>query len=159
MTARKHLLAWLPAVLWMAVLFSASTELGASRRTSRILIPVLRWLVPDIAPATLDRAQFFVRKSGHAFGYAVLAALLWRARHLTAPAGTSRFAREASFAFVAAAAFAASDEWHQTFTLSRQGSTADVALDAAGAAGGLAMVWLARRCWNLRAKRPVPLQD
>lgn len=156
LSARKHLVAWLPVLLWMAVLFSASTELGAPRRTSRILVPLLRWLVPDIAPATLDRAQFLVRKTGHAVGYATLAALLWRARQLTRREGEQLSgAKGAAFAFVVAAAFAASDEWHQTFTASRQGSLADVALDTAGAGGGLFLIWLWQR-WRRGAQLGAP---
>lgn len=155
MSARQHLPGWLPVLLWMAVLFSASTEMGASRRTSQILIPLLRWLVPDIKPATLDHAQFFVRKTGHAAGYAILAALLWRARRLTRLEGKQvGWAKDAAFAFVVAAAFAASDEWHQTFTASRQGSLTDVALDTAGAGGGLLLIWLWRR-WR-RGEEPRP---
>lgn len=140
---RKLLFAWLPAVLWMTLLFGASTEMGAPRRTSRILVPVLRWLVPDISPAALNRAQFAMRKTGHAVGYAMLAALIWRARRLSRPEGeTPCFRRDAIFAFTLAVLYAATDEWHQTFTASRQGSLADVALDASGAAAGLALLWL-----------------
>ncbi len=148
---RKILLAWLPAVLWMTLLFSASTDLGAPHRTSRILVPVLRWLVPDISPAALDRAQFAVRKTGHAVGYAVLAALIWRAKRRTPlEGGAPSFGHDAVVAFVLAVLYAASDEWHQTFTASRQGSLADVALDACGAAVGLALVWLWGRRRQMR---------
>lgn len=131
----------------MALLFSASTELGAPRQTSRFLVPLLRWLVPDLSSTAVDRVQFAVRKTGHAVGYAVLAVLIWRAKQRTAP--TPGFRRDAAFAFALAVLYAATDEWHQTFTASRQGALADVALDAAGAAAGLALLW----CWG-RSSRP-----
>ena len=117
-------LAWLPAVLWMALLFSASTDLGAPRQTSRFLVPLLRWLVPDISPVTLDRVQFAARKTGHALAYALLAALIWRAKRRTMPGSPPAFRRDATFAFALAVLYAASDEWHQTFTVARQGSLA-----------------------------------
>lgn len=140
---RKILFAWLPVALWMTLLFGASTEMGTPRRTSRILIPLLRWLVPDISPAALNRAQLAVRKTGHAVGYAVLATLIWWARRRTRPEGEPPcFRRDATFAFALTVLYAATDEWHQTFTTSRQGSLADVALDASGAAAGLALLWL-----------------
>lgn len=146
---RPSYLAWLPVVLWMALLFGASTDLGAPRRTSRFLVPVLRWLVPEISPVALERVQFAVRKTGHALAYAVLAVLIWRAKRQTTSPSPPDFRRDATFAFALAVLYAASDEWHQTFTASRQGSLADVALDAAGAAVGLALLWL----WG-RWRRP-----
>ena len=109
----------------MALIFCASTDLGAPRQTSRILLPVLRWLIPDISATALNRAQLLVRKTGHALGYATIA-------------------------FVLTVLYAATDEWHQTFTVSRQGSVADVALDATGAVAGLALLWL----WDRRRCRP-----
>lgn len=125
----------------MALLFTASTDLGAPRRTSRILVPVLRWFVPDISLNALERAQFAVRKTGHALGYAVLAVLILRAKRHGSTSGTGDLRREAGFAFALTVLYAASDEWHQTFTTTRQGTVADVALDASGAAAGLVFVW------------------
>ena len=148
---RPSLRAWLPVVLWMALLFGASTDLGAPRQTSRFLVPLLRWLVPDISPVALDRVQFAVRKTGHALAYALLAALIWRAKRRATNHPTPDFRRDAAFAFALAVLYAASDEWHQTFTASRHGSVADVALDAAGAAAGLALLWL----WG-RRRQPAP---
>ena len=148
---RPNHLAWLPVALWMALIFGASTDLGAPRQTSRILVPLLRWLVPEISSTTLERVQFAVRKTSHAVGYAVLAVLIWRAKRRTTPHPAPGFWRDAAFAFALAVLYAATDEWHQTFTASRQGSLADVALDAAGAAAGLALLWL-RPAW---LRRPV----
>lgn len=130
-------------MLWLAVLFSASTELGSSRRTSRFLLPLLRWLAPDLPASTLQTVQFCVRKTGHAVGYALLAGLVWRARRRQHAAPANQWSRaDAAFAFGTATLFAVTDEWHQTFTATRQGAVADVALDAAGAALGLAAIWL-----------------
>lgn len=132
----------------MALLFTASTDLGGTQRTSRLIVPVLRWVVPDISPAAIDRAQFAVRKSGHAVGYSILAALIWRGVRRTPAGKQASFQRSATVAFALAVLFAASDEWHQTFTATRQGSLADVALDAGGAAAGLVILWL----WSRRQR-------
>lgn len=148
MTARKKLIAWLPLGLWMALLFGVSTEIGAPRRTSRIVAPLLRWLVPDISTAALDRSHLVVRKAGHALGYAILAALVWRARRLSRPESESvSWSRDAGFAFGLAVIFAVSDEWHQTFSPSRHGSFSDVLLDAAGAGSALLAIGL-RQKWQ-----------
>lgn len=115
-----------------------------------MLTPLLRWLAPDISASALDRVHFVMRKTGHAVAYAVLAALIWRASRRTTPVGEpATFARTATFAFALAVLYAATDEWHQTFTKARHGSLADVALDAFGAALGLFCLWL----WGRRRRR------
>lgn len=145
---RKVVQAWLPAALWMAVLFMVSTELGSSRRTSRLLVPLLRWIAPSLPQSTIDALQLGVRKTGHAVGYAILAGLLWSARRASSnPRPVAWRWSDARFAFAVATFYAATDEWHQTFTATRQGSMADVLLDAAGAALGLAALWL-WNCWR-----------
>jgi hypothetical protein len=229
----------------MLLIFGLSTNAGAPNNTSRIIGPIVRWLVPGISDEALGRVVFGVRKTSHVAEYAVLALLCWRARRhsvvgqasslppgLPAPdhesrarcpqsggaatkpergcpqpqqvatstgqwevptrstgrpaaAGDSRApappenprgARklgqialqrqagslpqpplraavrpwrwpDAAFAFVVAVAFAASDEWHQSFVPSRQGSGWDFLLDSAGAAFGLIVLWrLGRWC-------------
>ena len=150
-SVRQIHLAWLPVALWMALIFCASTDLGAPRQTSRILLPVLRWLIPDISATALNRAQLLVRKTGHALGYAVLAVLISRARRrIRQNSEPPCLRRDATIALVLTVLYAATDEWHQTFTASRQGSVADVALDATGAVAGLALLWL----WDRRRCRP-----
>ena len=60
--------------------------------------------------------------------YALLAALLLRALEREVPA------------FLAALAYAASDELHQHFVRGRHGAPVDVAIDAVGIVAGL-LVW------------------
>ena len=129
---------WLPVLLWCALIFGLSTDAGSSRRTSRIIGPILRWLNPDISDEAIRRVQYGFRKTAHMAGYAVLALLVWRARRK--PARDDRRPwnwREAGLAFAFAAAFAMSDEFHQALVPSRQGRVSDVFLDALGAALGL----------------------
>ncbi len=148
MFGRRFLSFWLPVLLWMSVMFSASTDLGAPKNSSRILRPVLRWLIPDISDNSLDGIQFIVRKCCHAFEYAVLALLLWRAkRNFSSKPGERRgwTLCDARFALCIAAVFAASDEFHQHFVSTRQASIWDVALDTFGAAAGLFLLWLIGR--------------
>jgi VanZ family protein len=76
-----------------------------------------------------------LRKIAHAAEYAVLGALLLRA--------TGR----AGLAFALGAAYAISDEVHQSFVPGRLGSPLDVAIDAAGVAVGI-VLWQ-----SLRARR------
>jgi VanZ family protein len=135
---RRFLRYWLPVVLWMSLIFGMSTNAGAPNNTSRIIGPIVRWLVPGISDEALGRVVFTVRKTSHVAEYAVLALLCWRARRkpMRGDARPWNWA-EAAFAFAFAVAFAASDEWHQSFVPSRQASAWDVLLDAGGAALGL----------------------
>ena len=136
---------WLPVLLWCAVIFGFSSDAGSSRHTSRIIGPVLRWLIPDISDDTVDRVVLGVRKAAHMTEYAALALLVWRARRKPVR-GDGRPWRwvEAAFGFGFAVLFAASDEIHQAFVPSREGRVVDVLIDTAGALLGL----LAIRAWG-----------
>jgi VanZ family protein len=72
-----------------------------------------------------------LRKIGHFTEYAVLAALLRRG--LRGTFNTAGKTILALSAFVVAAAFAASDEFHQSFVSTRTASLHDVMIDCIGA--------------------------
>src|SRR2546427_9584539 len=133
---------WLPPVLWMAVTAWLSTDIASGEHTSQLLLPALRWLLPWATPGQLHTVHRLLRKGAHLTEYAILAALWYRAftreRNLSA--------RAASWtAFAISLAWAALDEWHQSFLPSRTSSAMDVALDGAGAALALVVDWRARR--------------
>lgn len=82
--------------------------------------------------------QFFVRKSAHLFEYAVLALLILRAiKRPLRPASNSWSWQRAGVALLIAAAYAATDEWHQSFVPSRTADLNDVLIDSSGALIGL----------------------
>jgi VanZ family protein len=141
---------WLPVVLWMMLIFSMSTNAGAPSNSSRIIGPIVRWLVPGISDEAVGRIVFGVRKLSHVTEYAVLALLCWRARRQPVR-GDRRPWRwpHVAFAFAVTVVFASSDEWHQTFVPSRQGSGWDVLLDSCGAILGLLVLWRLGR-WRKR---------
>ena len=144
---------WLPVGLWAAAIFIVSTDLGSTGNTSRILAPILRWFYPAISPDGISLGQLIVRKFGHMSGYAGLAVLVWRAWYRPGPAGGRPWVAGLAWqAWVAATGYAVTDEIHQTFTATRQGSAVDVLIDAAGAGLGLVAVWLLGRrrgCWRV----------
>jgi VanZ family protein len=143
MSARLIVRIWLPVLFWMGVIFVGSTDALSSQRTSRIIVPVLRWIKPDISTAAINRIQFLMRKGGHMAEYAVLAILLRRALHLASGRFTALWdGKRAALAFTLATLYAITDEVHQSMVATRYGSVYDVLIDAAGAALGLGMVWL-----------------
>ncbi len=113
-------------------------------KTRGLLFRVLGSVWPGVLslpPETQNVVEYTLRKTGHVSEYAVLAALLFRAFRATRPLD----GRIRLWAWLAAVAYAASDEWHQSFTPSRTATPKDVAWDAAGAllGVGLAAAWAA----------------
>jgi VanZ family protein len=106
-------------------------------------LPVLVWAgvifafssIPSLNSG-LGNWDYVLRKGAHLTEYAILAGLLVRA--------TGSFA----WAFALAVAYAATDEFHQTFVRGRHGSPIDVGIDAVGALIGVA-VWRSKlRGWT-----------
>jgi VanZ family protein len=127
---------WMPAILWMALIFIGSTDVLSAEHTSRFLVPFLRWLDPQISWAALNTIQITIRKLGHLTEYAILAGLLWRALR-TGTGATMKMSILFGIVLIACAGFAASDEFHQSFVPSRTSSTHDVLIDICGALIGL----------------------
>jgi VanZ family protein len=137
---------WLPLLLWMIVIFSASADTESTERTSRFLEPFLRWLNPNVSTATIELVRLIVRKAAHAGEYALLSWLAWRAfrrprRHEKRPWSWPIAAATLGTVIL----YAATDEFHQLFVPNRTGSFKDVCIDAAGGAFGLSLVWLCYR--------------
>lgn len=131
-------IAWLPVLLWMGVIFIGSTDVLSSRQTSRFIGPLLRWFQPDVTENQIKFVQMIVRKTGHVTEYAILAILLLRAlMPASRPRGGCPSGHHLVFALGIATAYAVSDEIHQSFVATRQGSGWDVLIDAVGAAVGL----------------------
>jgi VanZ family protein len=98
-------------------------------------LPVLVWAgvifafssIPSLNSG-LGTVDLVLRKLAHMTEYAILVALLVRA--------TGSYV----WAFALTVAYAASDELHQHFVRGRHGSPLDVAIDAAGALIGVALL-------------------
>jgi len=105
---------WLPLLLWMAVIFIASS------RTKAELPSFGLW-------------DQLAKKAGHFLAYALLAWLAWRA--------TRESARPYLWAFLITALYAVSDEWHQSFVATRTSSLLDVVIDAMGGLLVLALLY------------------
>ncbi len=135
----------------MALICVGSTDLLSAEHTSRLLGPLLHWFYPRISPLTVLRLQILIRKAGHVTEYAILALLMFRAL------ANTLFWRSAigamALTLIAAGAFAATDEFHQSFVPSRTASLRDVSIDTLGAGVGIAIyaVW-----WRRYRQRALP---
>src|SRR5207249_619282 len=122
----------------MLLIFGGSGNLLSSLQTSRFLNPLIHWLFPAMPEGKVDRIVGVIRKGGHVTEYGVLALLLWRARRRPVKPEARLWAwRDAGWALALAAAYAVTDEWHQSFVPSRTGSAWDVLLDTCGAGAAL----------------------
>ncbi len=121
----RLLLMWLPVVVWAGVIFGLSAT-------------------PNLRFVQSDTADFIVRKAGHMAVFGVLALLVWRA------VSYSRQRGAVAISLVLTVAYAASDEFHQSFTAGRHPSIVDVGIDSVGAliALGALVLWL-----EIRARR------
>ena len=122
--------AWIAAILWLIVIAVESTSLLSSNNTSRILYPLLHFLF-GIDWTRFEFWHFYIRKTGHVFGYGMLSFLAFRAWRETLPAtGNPRWTlRWSGIAVLMTALVASLDEWHQTFIPTRTGRRQDVVLD------------------------------
>jgi len=118
-------LAWLLVALWAGFIFALSAT------------PNLRFVGPDAA-------DFVLRKAGHMAVFGILAVLLWRA------ISYSRRRGAVVASLVLTILYAASDEFHQSFTAGRHPSPVDVAIDSVGALIALLVLTAWLRFWSRR---------
>ncbi len=136
-----RLRAWLPAFVWMAVIYWFSAQ--PSLRLSRVVPALAVWGSP---PGRY--IDFAASKVAHLAEYFILARLYRRGlgateRRRAAFAGTSwRWTGLHTWAWALAVLYASTDEFHQWFVPGRTATLRDVLIDAAGAALGL---WLLGR--------------
>jgi VanZ family protein len=103
-------LSWVTLIIWMGIIFYFSHQ------------PSLPGLPDGLADTIL-------KKSAHAFAYAILMGLWWWALQPVSLPVNGTLAPALGLTLL----YAVSDEWHQTFIPGRNGQLADVLVDSAGA--------------------------
>jgi VanZ family protein len=154
-TLRNLLFYWLPAGVWMALIFSASGDAHSYQHSSTLFVPLLHWLFPQMSAEHIESIHHLFRKCGHLSEYAILALLVWRAIHYSCnPANplernqkTWRW-DEAGLTLAIIFFYAATDELHQVFVPTRTALVSDVFIDTTGAAAGLLALWLAQKIFR-----------
>jgi VanZ family protein len=139
----RSLKVWWPALAWAVVISCFSTGVFTAEHTSRFIIPVLHWLLPQASAATLLELHYLIRKSAHFIEYFILSLLILR--------GIRAGRRDARLGWALAAiavvaGYAALDEFHQSFVPGRTAAVADVLLDTTGGiaaqiVAALVMLW------------------
>lgn len=126
-SASRIALLWLPVLIWAGIIFALSAT-------------------PNLRVAPTADLDFVVRKAGHMAVFGVLAVLVWRAL------ASSTVRRAMVWSLVLTAAYAATDEFHQSFTSGRHPSPVDVGIDSVGALIALLTLTLWLRSWRARAR-------
>lgn len=126
----------LPALLMAVIIFSFSGQDGAasgglSAKVAAVAYDLITGCGISFAAdkaAGIELLQFPIRKLAHMTEYAVLALTIYL------PLAVYKINRQLRFLLVPliAVAYAALDEWHQTFVPGRTGCVTDVFVDAAG---------------------------
>src|SRR3972149_2793542 len=116
---------FVPAVVWMGVIFWLSTPSFAAEETGGWILPLLKALLPWATLPQLEFIHWLGRKMAHVTEYAILA-WLWH-RALSRPGRGPR----SLAAFALTVAYAITDELHQGWTGRRGGSVPDVGPGAA----------------------------
>lgn len=137
--------AWWPALAWAAMISILSTDSFSSEHTSRIIEPLLRWLIPTISAGTLDLVHHLIRKSAHFTEYFIFFLLLYHGIRATRRATQRWHWSWALVAWLIAALYSVLDEVHQIFVPSRGPSPWDSLLDSTGALFALLVVYLLYR--------------
>ncbi|MGB9067167.1 MAG: VanZ family protein [Candidatus Acidiferrales bacterium] len=141
---------WWPALAWALAISLFSTGAFTAENTSRIIIPILHWLFPHAANATLFEMHHYIRKCAHFTEYFVLSLLVLRAIRAGRP-GT-RFAW-ALLVVAIVLCYASLDEFHQRFVPGRTAAVGDVLIDASGGIAAQLIVALVILLGHVREKR------
>jgi VanZ family protein len=150
---RAFLNYWLPVLLWMTLIFSASSDSHSSQHSSYFVEPLLRWLFPKMSPDGIEGIHLVIRKCGHLTEYAILAVLLWRALHLSKSNLPTWSWPKVGGTLLLVFLYGASDEFHQSFVPTRTARVSDVFIDTAGGAIGLLALWFFNRRQNRRRQK------
>jgi VanZ family protein len=118
---------WLPSLLLMALIFYLSSLPATD-------IPDLGWV------------DLVAKKAGHAVGFGLLSIT-----YLYALPTQLSLPNRLLLAWMLTFAYGLTDEWHQSFVLSRNASLVDVGIDAVGAAIAL---WLIYPYYSNSSSRP-----
>jgi len=141
-TGRARRWAWVGAVA--AVIFAGSAL--PERSIHRAIDPLVRLVRPDAETPVLAPWRRRAKNAAHLLEYALLAVV----SALAVRPVVRRRGAALLLALVLSAAYAASDELHQTLNPGRTARLSDWTLDVAGAAAGLASLVV----WERRPGRP-----
>lgn len=107
----RKIKAWLPAIFWMGLIFFLSS-------------------LPRVTVFRQPLIMFLITKTGHLLEYGILFILVYRANRVTF---SLSFSKTIFLSFIFTLIYAISDEIHQLYVPTREGTIRDVFIDGLGA--------------------------
>ena len=160
----KKILIWLPAIVMAMIIFGFSKQdgeesSGLSYKAADIILTVCdKAGIIDCnennRESMIEAVQFPIRKAAHMTEYAIFSIFVMIALIVDGIKGV----RIPVISAVIAIAFAATDEFHQTFVPGRYGCVLDVLIDAAGSIIGLIIVYI-KMYVNIKTENAIILID
>ena len=151
MTMRKRFRFFLPAVLWLGMIFFLSGQTG--EQTTALSLSIARWLARFFPGASEAGLHMWLRKLAHIGVYFVEGALLFPALRRTLRGAGKGFA----VTLVLCALIAAADEAHKALIPGRHCSWPEAALNFLGALPGVALALaIVKRKENRERRPPAP---
>jgi len=126
--------------MMIGLMYYFSTDVLSGENTRSVIEKIAGWFTPHVSARTVQKLNFWVRKTAHFTEYATLACLLFRA--FRADSLVAWKLRWAVYSLVVCVNWALLDELHQTFTRTRGGSINDSLLDSTGAIFALIVIAL-----------------
>lgn len=143
MIKKNNILPWIPAVIWMILIFFLSAQPAIysnnlSKGVTKLIVEIIGRILPlKIEISTVNdlvaQLNHFVRKFAHFFAYMVLGILIAIAFVKSGINGYKVYV----FSLVACILYASSDEIHQLFVPGRGCQFKDVMIDSLGALVGI----------------------
>lgn len=148
MTAPRARLRFLPAILWLAVIFFLSSQTG--EQTAALSLTIARWLARLFPGVSLTSLHLALRKAAHIGVYFVEGALLFPALY----GQKGRAGRALALTVALCALIAVVDEAHKLAIPGRHCSWPEAALNFLGALPGVALALAIVKRKEKRERRP-----
>ena len=129
-TLLNRILRYGPLLIWFGLIFYASTDHLSNENTSHVVFPFLSWLLFSPSESTLEILHVVIRKAAHFTEYAVLAFFLARAFGSSTKSWLTN--NWFLFSLTTILLYALSDEYHQSFEVTRVASIYDSIIDIMG---------------------------
>lgn len=130
---KSKLIAWLPTMIWLAMIAYFSTDTFSAEHTGSILEKIIRAVYGNISHEHFRMIHVFVRKTAHFTVYGLLSLLAFYSWRATLPRRARWTFIWAVLALLTVVMAGSLDEIHQIFVPSRGPSPYDVMLDTMGA--------------------------
>lgn len=153
----RRLLAWLPPLAWMGLIWRMSADSSSGIKSLRIARMLWGWLFTPLTGLTPTYPQLALtdavfRKCCHVGEYAILATLLYVALAVASPLSDRPAVRR--WTALLTVFWAGVDELHQAFVPGRGSHLSDIGIDSAGMLVALGVIWLALKWRRVQPARP-----